>query len=64
MTLVTVVRHIPAPIIGMIGVVHDRTFETLEANLDRLDTTGMVVERFDPATARTKSPRTQSYSGY
>jgi hypothetical protein len=33
MTFVTVFRHIPRPIIGMIG---DRTFEALEANLDWL----------------------------
>jgi len=51
MTLVTVVRRVPEPIIGMCGVRHDRTFETLEANLDWLETTGMPVERFDPTTA-------------
>lgn len=51
MTLVTVFRHIPRPIIGMIGVIHDRTFEAFEANLDWLEATGILVERFDPATA-------------
>jgi hypothetical protein len=51
MTIVTVARRVPEPIIGMCGVRHDRAFETLEANLDWLETTGMPVERFDPETA-------------
>ena len=51
MTFVTVLRHIPRPITGMIGVLYDRAFEGFEANLDWLETTGVLVERFDPTTA-------------
>lgn len=51
MTLVTVFRHVPPPIIGMVGMVHDRGFEAFEATLDWLETTGVLVERFDPTTA-------------
>ena len=51
MVFVTVFRHVPRPITGMIGVVYDRTFEAFEANLDWLETTGVLVERFDPTTA-------------
>lgn len=51
MVFVTVFRHVPQPIIGMIGTRYDRAFETFEANLDWLETTGDLVERFDPFTA-------------
>ena len=51
MNFVTVFRHVPPPIIGMIGVLHDRNFEASEANLDWLETTGVLVERIDPAAA-------------
>jgi hypothetical protein len=51
MVFVTVFRPIPRPITGMIGVIYDSTFEALEANLDWLETTGVLVERFDPMTA-------------
>ena len=51
MVFVTVFRHVPRPITGMIGVLYDRTFEAFEANLDWLETTGILVERFDPSTA-------------
>jgi hypothetical protein len=51
MVFVTVVRHVPQPIIGMVGVVYARAFEASEANLDWLETTGILVERFDPSTA-------------
>lgn len=50
MTYVTAFRHIPKPIIGMVGVVKDRQFEVLEDSLNWLETTGLLVERFDPAT--------------
>ena len=36
MTFVTVVRRVPKPITGMIGVLDDREFERFEANLDWL----------------------------
>lgn len=51
MVFVTAVRHVPRPITGMIGVLYDRTFLTLEENFDWLETTGVLVERFDPSTA-------------
>ena len=41
----------PPPIIGTVGVIHDRTSESFEAALDWLETTGILVERFDPSTA-------------
>jgi len=49
MNSVTVFRHVPQPIIGMIGVLRNRNFEASEANLDWLETTGVLVERIDPA---------------
>ena len=52
MALVTVFRHVPKPIIGMIGTLHDPEFERFEANLDWLETTGVLVEKFDPSTAQ------------
>jgi hypothetical protein len=51
MTLVTVFRHVPPPIIGMVGVIHDRAFEAFEERLDWLEGIGLLVERFDPGTA-------------
>ena len=51
MVFATVFRHVPPPIVGTIGTLYDRAFETFEANLDWLETTGVLVERFDPATA-------------
>ena len=52
MTFVTVFRHVPRPIIGMIGTLQDPDFERFEANLDWLETTGVLVEQFDPSTAQ------------
>jgi hypothetical protein len=51
MTFVTVFRRVPKPITGMIGVLYDADFERFQANLDWLETTGVLVEQFDPATA-------------
>jgi hypothetical protein len=51
MTLVTIFRHVPPPVIGMIGVVHDRAFEAFEERLDWLESTGVLVDRVDPSTA-------------
>ena len=62
MTFVTVFRRIPRPITGMIGILQDPDFERFEANLDWLETTGVLVEQFDPATAQeqvTKRPAVQ-----
>jgi hypothetical protein len=51
MTLVTVLRRVPPPIIGMIGVVNDRAFEAFEERLDWLEACGVLVDRLDPGTA-------------
>lgn len=51
MTFVTVFRRVPRPITGMIGILQDPDFEMFEANLDWLETTGVLVEQFDPSTA-------------
>ena len=51
MTFVAVFRHVPKPITGMIGTLYDPAFERFEANLDWLETTGVLVEQFDPSTA-------------
>jgi hypothetical protein len=50
MTFVTVFRREPKPITGMIGILYDSEFERFESNLDWLETTGVLVEQFDPAT--------------
>jgi hypothetical protein len=52
MTFVTVFRRIPKPITGMIGVLYDPEFTRFEATLDWLETTGVLVEQFDPSTAQ------------
>jgi len=52
MTFVTVFRRVPRPITGMIGLLQDPDFERFEANLDWLETTGLLVEQFDPSTAQ------------
>lgn len=49
MTIVTVVRREPPPIIGVCGIVPDRAFEAFEQTLDWLESTGTLVERFDPS---------------
>ncbi|HUE90220.1 MAG TPA: arsenic metallochaperone ArsD family protein [Vicinamibacterales bacterium] len=51
MTFVTVFRRVPKPLTGMIGIVQDPDFERFEANLDWLETTGVLVDQFDPSTA-------------
>lgn len=51
MTFVTVFRLVPRPITGMIGIVDDSASQGFEAHLDWLETTGLLVERFDPSTA-------------
>jgi len=48
MTLVTIFRHVPPPIIGIVGVLPERRFEAFEKELDWLETTGVLVERRDP----------------
>ena len=52
MTFVTVFRRVPRPITGMIGILQNPDFERFEANLDWLETTGVLVEQFDPSTAQ------------
>jgi hypothetical protein len=51
MTFVAVFRRVPKPIIG-IGIRDDLEFERFRANLDWLETTGVLVEQFDPSTAQ------------
>ena len=51
MTTVTVFRRVPRPVIGVCGVTRDRGFEAFEERLDWLETTGVLVERCEPATA-------------
>lgn len=48
MTTLTVFRSVPPPIIGVCGSIPDRVFVALEERLDWLETTGVLVERFDP----------------
>ena len=48
MVTVTVVRHIPTPIVGVIGLVPDHDSAVFEEALDWLETTGVLVERVDP----------------
>ncbi len=50
MTTVTVFRRVPQPIIGVCGFVPDRAFDAFEESLDWLESTGILVERFDPAS--------------
>ena len=57
MTFVSVFRRVPQPIIGMIGTLYDPAFEKFEANLDWLETTGVLVEQFDPVTAQQEVAR-------
>ena len=52
MTFVTVFRRVPKPITGMIGVLYDPNFEKFEANLDWLETTGVLVEQFEPSSSQ------------
>lgn len=49
--VVTVFRQVKRPVVRMTIVAGDPAFEALEANLDWLETTGTLVERFDPRTA-------------
>jgi hypothetical protein len=51
MTMVTVFRRVPPPIIGTAGVIQDRAFEAFEERLDWLEAIGLPVERFDPSAA-------------
>jgi hypothetical protein len=48
MDTITVIRHVPPPIIGMCGVSLDRATATLENDLDWLEALGVLVERLDP----------------
>ena len=58
MTFVTVFRHVPKPITGMIGTLYDPEFEKFEANLDWLETTGVLVEQLNASTTGSSSTRT------
>jgi hypothetical protein len=49
MTLVTVFRRVPSPIVGTLGVIQSRDFLEFEELLDWLESFGVLVERFDVA---------------
>ena len=50
MTAITVIRHIPPPIIGVCMSAPDRRVQEFEAELDWLEVNGVIVNRVDPAT--------------
>jgi hypothetical protein len=54
---VTVFRRVPKPITGMIGILYDPDFEKFEANLDWLETIGVLVEQFDPFIAQQEAAK-------
>ena len=60
MTIITVFRHVPPPIIGTCGVIQDRTFKIFEEGLDWVEACGTFVERFDPATDPAEVDRRQA----
>lgn len=51
MTTVTVVRHVPEPVIGVVSTTGNHAVDAFEQALDWLETTGTVVERIDPGDA-------------
>jgi hypothetical protein len=59
-TTVTVFRHAPPPLVGVLGVVPDPASEALEQNLDWLEATGVLVERFDPYREPVETARFQA----
>jgi len=63
MTIVTVFRDEPPPIIGVMGTVMDASFEAFERTLDWLETTGILVERFDPKREPGEAARFESVVG-
>jgi hypothetical protein len=60
MTTVTVFHHARPPLIGVLGVVPDPVSEALEQNLDWLEATGVLVERFDPYREPVEAARYQA----
>ena len=48
MSTITIIRHIPPPIIGMCGVRLDHVAATLENDLDWVEALGVPIERLDP----------------
>lgn len=49
MASMTVIRRVPPPIIGMMGVLHDREFDAFEERLDWLEAAGCLpIVRVDP----------------
>lgn len=51
MTLVTVFRRVPQPIIGIVGAIQDPALAAFEERLDWLEASGFQVERLDPGSA-------------
>jgi len=60
MTTVTVFRHAPPPLVGVCGVVPDRVSEAFDQNLDWLEASGFLVERFDPYRQPEEAARFQA----
>jgi arsenical resistance operon trans-acting repressor ArsD len=48
---ITVIRSVPAVIIGTVGVVPNHEFDAFEARLDAVEASGVIVERFQPDQA-------------
>lgn len=42
---VSVIRRLPPTLVGACGPVHDRLFDTFEAELDALELSGVAVDR-------------------
>ena len=57
MPFVTVFRRVPPPIVGTVGVIHDRGFEAFEERLDWLEAVGFPVESARSACKRAWWPR-------
>lgn len=50
MTAVTVIRHIPPPIVGVCVPAPEHRVQELESALDWLEVHGVIVNRIDPVT--------------
>jgi Arsenical resistance operon protein ArsD len=48
---ITVIRSVPAIVIGTVGVVPNHEFDAFEARLDAVEASGVIVERLHPDQA-------------
>lgn len=48
---ITVFRSVPPVIIGTVGIVPNHEFEAFEEQLDAVEASGVIVERFQPDQA-------------